>query len=190
MKPSRVVSLLAGVALATLVAVAVAGCGGHSATAGTHSTRATSGTAQATSSTATKPASMGMLDVTNTSLGKILVDSQGRTLYLFRADDGSKSACSGPCATAWPPLVVHGKPSVGTGLSASLVATSKRSDGTRQVTYNGHPLYLYIQDQKPGDVNGQGLVAFGAAWYALSPSGNQTTSHPSTAAPGGSSSGY
>jgi predicted lipoprotein with Yx(FWY)xxD motif len=108
-------------------------------------------------------------------LGEILVDSQGRTLYLFQKDAGTKSACSGECAAAWPPLRTTGKPTVGTSLSAAKLATTPRSDGKPQVTYNGHPLYLYSADQKPGDTNGQGLNVFGAPWYALSASGNMVT---------------
>jgi predicted lipoprotein with Yx(FWY)xxD motif len=70
-------------------------------------------------------------------------------------------------------LLATGKPTAGAGLAASKLATIIRSDGTRQVTYNGHPLYLFVKDQKPGDVKGQGVTAFGAAWFALSPSGDQ-----------------
>ena len=104
-----------------------------------------------------------------------MVDSQGRTLYLFKADVGSKSACAGACATAWPPLLSTNKPTAGTGLTASKLATITRSDGTKQVTYNGHPLYLFIKDQKPGQTNGQGVTTFGAAWFAVSAAGNQVS---------------
>jgi predicted lipoprotein with Yx(FWY)xxD motif len=75
------------------------------------------------------------------NVGKILVDSQGRTLYLFERDSGTKSACAGACAVEWPPLRATGKPTVGGGANASIVATSNRLDGKPQVTYNGHPLY-------------------------------------------------
>jgi hypothetical protein len=75
------------------------------------------------------------------------------------------------CATAWPPLRATGTPVIGTGLTASKVGTSPRSDGRPQVTYNGHPLYTYTGDQNPGDTNGQGLTAFGGGWFALSPAG-------------------
>jgi predicted lipoprotein with Yx(FWY)xxD motif len=112
-------------------------------------------------------------------LGRILVDSSGRTLYLFKADVGTKSACAGACAVAWPPLRTGGKPAVRSGASAVLVGTTKRSDGERQVTYHGHPLYLFVKDHKPGDVTGQGVTAFGAAWFAVSAAGNQVSSKPS-----------
>ena len=109
------------------------------------------------------------------NLGKILVDSQGRSLYLFQKDAGTKSACTGACAAAWPPLRATGKPMVGTALSASKVGTTARSDGKPQITYNGHPLYLYSADQKPGDTNGQGLNLYGGGWFALSAAGNMVS---------------
>ncbi|MCU1457530.1 MAG: hypothetical protein JWL73_1622 [Actinomycetia bacterium] len=111
--------------------------------------------------------------VSKTKLGNTLVNSKGRTLYLFKKDSGTTSACTGACATAWPPLTVTGKPSVGHGAKASLIGTVARSDGTRQVTYNGHPLYLFQGDQKAGATNGEGVTAFGASWFALSPAGKQ-----------------
>ena len=103
----------------------------------------------------------------------------GRTIYLFKKDAGTKSACFGACASAWPPVRANGKPTVGPGANASLVGTTARSDGTPQVTYNGHPLYLYSADQKPGDTNGQGLNAFGGGWFALSAGGNMVSGHGS-----------
>jgi predicted lipoprotein with Yx(FWY)xxD motif len=116
--------------------------------------------------------------VADSHLGKILVNSQGQTLYLFKADVGMKSACTGACARAWPPLLATGNPTAGSGANPSLLGTTKRADGASQVTYNGHPLYLFIKDKKPGQTNGQGVVAFGAAWLVLSPAGNQIPSHP------------
>jgi predicted lipoprotein with Yx(FWY)xxD motif len=118
-------------------------------------------------------------------LGKILVDSQGHTLYLFEKDTGTKSTCTGACAEQWPPLRASGKPAVGSGLSASKVGTTSRSDGAPEVTYNGHPLYLYAGDQKPGDTNGQGINAFGGGWFALSAAGNKVSGTGT-----GSSNGY
>jgi predicted lipoprotein with Yx(FWY)xxD motif len=120
-----------------------------------------------------QPATVGVAD--NGDLGKILDDNQGQTLYLFAKDTGTTSTCTGPCATQWPPLRVSGKPVVGTGASASLVATTQRDDGQPQVTYNGHPLYTYIGDTKAGETNGQGLNAFGGGWFAVSPKGSQVT---------------
>jgi predicted lipoprotein with Yx(FWY)xxD motif len=124
--------------------------------------------------TAAKPT----LGVRSTRLGKILVDSQGRTLYLFKKDSGTKSACFGACATAWPPLRAAGKPKVGTGARASMVASTKRSDGSPQVTYNGHPLYRFRGDAKAGDTNGEDLNAFGGRWFAVSAAGKQVSKAP------------
>ncbi|MEA2250414.1 MAG: hypothetical protein QOG70_656 [Solirubrobacteraceae bacterium] len=106
-----------------------------------------------------------------TKLGKIIVDGSGRTLYMFGKDKGTKSSCSGACAKAWPPLLTKGKPKAGSGAKASKLGTTKRSDGTTQVTFGGHPVYRFKNDAKPGDTNGQGLTAFGGVWYVLSPSG-------------------
>jgi predicted lipoprotein with Yx(FWY)xxD motif len=91
-------------------------------------------------------------------------------------------------AAAWPPLRATGKPTVGSGANPSLVGSTARSDGKPQVTYNGHPVYLYAGDQKPGDTNGQGINGFGARWFALSSGGTQISSHPSDAS--GRGSGY
>ena len=106
-------------------------------------------------------------------LGRVLVDSQDRTVYLFEKDTGPKSTCFGASATEWPPVTTSGKPSAGSGVTASMFGTTKRSDGKTQVTYNGHPLYLFEADRKPGDATGQNVDAFGAAWYVLSPAGNK-----------------
>ena len=103
------------------------------------------------------------------------MDSQRRTLYLFERDSGKTSTCTGACAAEWPPLLASAKPTVGSGANASLVATIGRTDGKQQVTYNGHPLYLFSADQKAGDTNGQGVNAFGGLWYVLSSSGDEIT---------------
>jgi predicted lipoprotein with Yx(FWY)xxD motif len=116
--------------------------------------------------------------------GTVLVDGKGRTLYLFRKDKTDKSRCSGQCAADWPPLLTTGRPKVSGLVRKSLLGTTKRDDGKTQVTYNGHPLYLYSADQKPGDTNGQGLNAFGAAWFALSSAGNRVSGTGTNPNPG------
>jgi predicted lipoprotein with Yx(FWY)xxD motif len=119
----------------------------------------------------TKPATV---KTRSNKLGKILVDGRARTLYLFEKDKHGKSACSGACATNWPPLLTKGKPKAGSGAKASLLGTTKRSDGTTQVTYNKHPLYTFIADKnKPGSTKGEGLDAFGAEWYVLGSNGKK-----------------
>jgi predicted lipoprotein with Yx(FWY)xxD motif len=128
--------------------------------------------ASATSS-ATSSAGAATVSVADSKLGQILAGAGSRTLYLFLADTSSTSTCTGSCAAAWPPLVTTGAPTGGPGAKAELLGTSKRPDGTTQVTYNGHPLYYYVGDTKAGDTTGQGLNQFGAEWYVLDASGNK-----------------
>lgn len=116
----------------------------------------------------------------STKLGAILVNSNGRTLYVFGKDRNGKSACAGACARFWPPLVAHGKPTVGKGLKASLVRVVRRSDGKLQVSYNRHPLYTFSLDKKAGQTNGQGYSAFGARWWTVSAKGTAVTKAPSS----------
>src|SRR3954452_12360017 len=116
----------------------------------------------------------GTGSVRKTKLGTILVDRQGRTLYLFLKDKKDKSACAGACATFWPPLLTNGKPKAGAGVQAKLLGTTVRRSGS-QVTYDGHPLYLYAGDKKAGQTSGQGSTTFGAPWYVLAPNGHQIT---------------
>ncbi len=106
-----------------------------------------------------------------TTLGLILVNSRGHTLYLFAKDRNGKSACTGSCAKFWPPLLSQGKPSAGSGVKPSLLGTTSRSNGSRQVTYNKHPLYTYVLDKRAGQTKGEGISAFGARWYAVSARG-------------------
>lgn len=120
-------------------------------------------------------------------LGKILVDANGRALYLFEKDTGGKSSCSGSCASVWPPLTASGKPAPGGGVSASALGTTSNG-GKTQVTYDGHPLYYYVSDSGPGQTSGQGLNQFGALWYVLSPQG-QAIKSGGDGSGGGSSSG-
>ena len=108
-----------------------------------------------------------------TALGRILVDSKGITLYDFPADKGTTSVCYGACAALWPPLLTHGKPVAGPGVKQSLLGTTKRKDGKLEVTYNGHPLYYFVSDRKPGQTTGQGLNQFGAPWWVISAAGKE-----------------
>ena len=109
----------------------------------------------------------------NSSLGRIIVDARGRTLYLFEKDTRRQSACSGACAAYWPPLLTHGKPTAGGGVKRSLLGIIRRANGTKQVTYAGHPLYRFALDTKPGQTNGEGRQDFGAGWDALTPAGKK-----------------
>ena len=118
-------------------------------------------------------ASKFTIGIATTPLGKVVVDSRGKTLYLFEADKRGKSACYGACAKAWPPVLVIGKPKAGPGARAALLGVVKRKDGKEQVTYRGHPLYRFFKDTKRGQVKGQGLDFFGGEWYVLTPAGKK-----------------
>jgi predicted lipoprotein with Yx(FWY)xxD motif len=163
-RPSRAARTSIAIIAAGLVvlAVAVAGCGGGSSYGGTSS-----------STPAPSSGARGSVKLASTKLGKVLVDAQGRALYLFEADKGTMSACGGACASIWPPLTTTGEPVAGPGLAASKLGTTKRSDGATEVTYNGHPLYTYAGDSAPGQTSGQGLDDFGAEWYTLSAGGEK-----------------
>ena len=173
---TRFSRVLVGATAAALSAATIAACGG-----GSNSTTAASKPTGSSGGAAT----FGVAG--NSQLGKILVSSKGLTLYLFKKDTGTTSTCTGECATDWPPLRASGKPLAGTGLSSSAVGTAARSDGKPQVTYNGHPLYLFEGDSAPGQTNGEGVSAFGASWFAVSPDGNQVNG---TGSGSGGTNGY
>jgi predicted lipoprotein with Yx(FWY)xxD motif len=105
------------------------------------------------------------------SAGTYLTDGSGKSLYLFAADTGGKSVCSGACAAAWPPLTTKGNPTAGSGANGSMLTTITRSDGSTQVVYGGHPLYYYALDMSVGATSGQGVNAFGGLWWLVSPAG-------------------
>jgi predicted lipoprotein with Yx(FWY)xxD motif len=155
-----------------LAVLALAGCGGNTS----HALPTTSDG---------RPASVG---VASTGLGNVLVDRQGRTLYLFARDSGTMSACTDACAVNWPPLHVRGTPVVGSGAKRSDVGTAARPDGVRQLTYNGHRLYTFVNDKKPGDTNGEGINAFGGSWFAVSAAGAKVA--PGSQPQGGGGYGY
>ena len=119
------------------------------------------------------PSGVATVTATSSKLGMILVDGSGRTLYLFEKDQPDQSACSGACAAAWPVDQTSGTPKAGSGVTASLLGTIRRGDGTTQVTYDHHPLYYYSGDSGTGQQNGQGVDAFGAAWFVVAPSGGK-----------------
>src|SRR6476620_3899268 len=149
---TRSIKLLAALlssALVAAIAAALALAGGNGGTTGT------------------------VVKIANSPLGRILVDSKGITLYDFPPDKGTTSVCYGACAALWPPLTTHGKPIAGPGVRASLLGTTKRKDGKLEVTYNGHPLYYWVGDHKPGQTTGQALNQFGGPWWVLTPAGKE-----------------
>ena len=173
------------VALVALAAVGVlaAGCGsnGSGSSSGGMGGYGSSGTAPASGGAS----SVATVSATSTSLGMILVDGSGRTLYLFEKDQPNQSACAGACAAAWPVDQTSGTPKAGSGVTASMLGTITRSDNTTQVTYNKHPLYYFQGDSGTGQHNGQGVDAFGAKWYVVTPAGGAVSGGATTPANGG-----
>jgi predicted lipoprotein with Yx(FWY)xxD motif len=132
-----------------------------------------------------------VVSVRSTSLGKTLVDAQGRTLYLFEGDKTNVSTLSSAGLAVWPRFVATGAVKAVGGAQGAKIGTITSPSGVRQVTYNGHPLYYYVGDSKPGSTRGQNLNEFGALWYVLGPTGNAVTSAPkSNAAPAAPTSSY
>jgi predicted lipoprotein with Yx(FWY)xxD motif len=168
------IGILAAAVCAPLAALGISACG---------SSGSSSQTPVAPKTASGVDATVGLEG--DNSLGKVLVDGSGRTLYLFEKDSTDKSTCTAACASAWPPLRVSTKPVAGPGLQAAKLDTTPRSDGKPQVVYNGHPLYLYTGDTKAGQANGQGLNVFGARWYAVSGAGTVVTRQASNQSSGG-----
>jgi predicted lipoprotein with Yx(FWY)xxD motif len=106
--------------------------------------------------------------VEDSDLGQIVVDAEGKTLYVFLADEGTESTCYDDCEAAWPPLTVDGDPAAGEGIDGSLLGATEREDGSTQVTLDGHPLYYFGSDETADDINGQGV---GDVWFVVSPEG-------------------
>jgi predicted lipoprotein with Yx(FWY)xxD motif len=152
-------------AFALLVALSFAACSDDQ----TPTTQTPPGTTQTSPSPSpTDTAVAGTIKVASSSLGNIVVNAEGRTLYLFMKDSGGTSACTGDCTATWPPLTITGSATAGAGVDASKLGTISRPDGSTQVTYNGHPLYRYAADSAPGDTKGQGV---GGNWFVVSPAG-------------------
>jgi predicted lipoprotein with Yx(FWY)xxD motif len=157
--------------LAVALGIALAAAGVAAAAAVTH---------QSSGSSAASNATAGKVTLHKTKLGKVLATSSGRTLYLFMKDKNGRSSCYGQCAGYWPPLMRKGKLSAGTGVKASLLGTTKRKNGKRQVTYKGHPLYLFKLDHGAGQITGQGKNFFGGKWYVLNAAGRAVKKLPPT----------
>jgi predicted lipoprotein with Yx(FWY)xxD motif len=155
--------------LALTAVLAIAGCGSDGSGGGYGGT----GKSETDTTTASAPASTGAFVSLGSvpGVGSVLVNSDGFTLYDFHKDKGTVSSCYDACAGIWPPLLTEGKPQPSNGASAAKLGTTKRKDGSVQVTYAGHPLYTYAADQKPGEAKGHDIDSFGAEWYALTASG-------------------
>ncbi len=177
--------ILAGAALTVLV---VSACGSNSTSA--RSAGGGGATSGATTGAASGMATNGaVVKTTNGKLGTFLTDAAGHTIYVFAADTTTQSTCYGSCASFWPPVLTSGAPSGSGGVAAAKLGTTKRNDGTTQVTYNGHPLYTFKLDGAPGDTNGQGKNINGGLWWVVGTNGTAiTSSGGSSGSPGGSSS--
>lgn len=178
-------------ASATLLAAAAAGCSGSGSdsggtggtdTGGLDSARQADVPAAASTSPGPSKPPAPTVSLRKGTYGRALVNEKKMTLYVFDKDTRNKSACAGDCAKAWPPLLDKKTPTAGSGVDVKLLKTTTRGDGKKQVTYNGHPLYLFDQDKKPGDAKGQGVDAFGAKWYVVNAKGKQVTTAPSPSA--------
>jgi len=172
-------------ALLALLAVVVAGCGGGGSSTSTStsesessakesaSSESSTGSENKSASSESSGGSAAVMSLGHTNVGMVLVDSNGMTVYDFHKDKGTTSSCYGTCEQAWPPVTTAGEPTVGNGASASKLGTTKRKDGTMQVTYAGHPLYTFVEDKEPGEAHGNDTSAFGAQWYALKGNGEE-----------------
>jgi predicted lipoprotein with Yx(FWY)xxD motif len=165
-------TLIAAAALAFGIAVAACGGSSSSSAAPASGTNASAGGGAGGygygGGGGSSSASAVTLKTASSPLGSILVDQDGKTLYLFEADSKNKSNCSGGCLDLWPPIMANGKATAGSGVSAGMIGAAT---GSSQVTYAGHPLYWFSGDTKAGDTNGEGLDDFGGEWYAISPAG-------------------
>jgi predicted lipoprotein with Yx(FWY)xxD motif len=168
-----VTRLFSFAALAVTGALVLAACGssGTSSSSSSGSTPSYGAAKPSTSNTSNSSGAASTVGTKTSSLGTFLVDANGRTLYLWDADHGSKSTCSGACAQAWPPLTTTATPKASGAAKASLLGTTKRTDGSREVTYAGHPLYYFAGDTQPGQTTGQGSNGFGAPWWVVTPAG-------------------
>lgn len=164
----------------------LAACGSSSS----HSSNTSAGSSPSPSQPASSSSSSLTIATASGSAGTYLTGASGRALYIWVADSKGKSACLGACAQAWPPLTASSMPKVAGGANAASVSLISRSDGTKQVAYDGRPLYYYAGDTGPGTTNGQGNDGFGAKWWLISASGGQlsSSSTPSPAGSGSSSS--
>jgi predicted lipoprotein with Yx(FWY)xxD motif len=169
----RKITILIAAVVPLAIALIAAGCGASASGSGYSSGPYGSGVKVSTPNGIVRTARVG---VANLPLGRIVVDNMGRTLYLFEKDKNRRSACYGQCAKYWPPLLTAGKPSARAGAKQSLLGTTRRANGSEQVTYAGHPLYRFAEDTKPGQTSGAGSHAFGAGWDVLSPPGRKIES--------------
>jgi predicted lipoprotein with Yx(FWY)xxD motif len=179
-------SLLARMPLPVRLAVPLAAVLAAAAcsSAASSSPSAPASSAPAAGSSASAPAAGTVITTRSGSAGAFLTDGSGRTVYLWAKDGMNMSACSGACAQAWPPVPATGTLTAAGGAMASDLGTITRSGGTKQVTYDGHPLYYFVGDSAAGQTNGQGSDNFGAKWWLVAPSGAKITAADTASAAG------
>lgn len=169
-------TLMIGAAGAMAAGLLLSACSGGS-TAAQPAPAAASSSASAPADPSVPPPTTEPITLSLTKVDdiehKVLAGKDGRVIYLFEKDKNGKSACSGACATAWPPVLVESDPIAGKGLSRNLLGTTQRADGTEQLVYGGHPLYYFSGDKRPGVAKGQGVDAYGAEWYVLNAKGSK-----------------
>ena len=190
--------LLLGIGLISAAAVTVAACGSSGGTSSGSSGSAAGGASSASSPSAASNAGTSTSSVTISAksvsgLGTVLVNQDGRTLYMLTSEKGGKITCtaSGGCLHEWPETDLPSGATAakaGSGVQSSLLGTVKGGDGKMEVTYNGWPLYTYIGDSAAGQGNGQGISNFGGTWYVLNTAGNPVTMKAGSGGSGGSSS--
>ena len=151
--------------LAVVGGLVIAGCGGGGSSSSSSGSSGGEGGNELTSAGGGGTVSGAEVS----GLGTVLVDSEGMTLYEFTEDEGMTSVCYGECEAAWPPVVASGEPSAGEGAMSADLGTTKRKDGTEQVTYKGHPLYTFAGDKAPGEANGNESEG---TWFALDEAGS------------------
>jgi predicted lipoprotein with Yx(FWY)xxD motif len=177
--------LAAGVGGAVGAALLVAACSSAASSSSAAAPAATPAGASSSSSSASA-AGGTVIETASSSAGTFLTNGSGRAVYLWVKDTGDTSTCSGACAGAWPPVTTTGSATASGGAKASDLGTITRSDGTKQVTYDGHPLYYFSGDSGPGTASGQGSDGFGAKWWLVAPTGSDVTASVTSFTPGAS----
>ena len=166
--------LAAGAGSAFGVALLVAAC--STGSSGTAAAGSSSPAGASSSSAAAGGSGSTVITTVSSSAGTFLANGSGHAVYLWSKDGNGMSACTGACTGAWPPVTTTGQVTASGGAKSSDLGTITRSDGTKQVTYDGHPLYFFSGDSGPGMASGQGNDGFGAKWWLVSPSGSDVTS--------------
>jgi predicted lipoprotein with Yx(FWY)xxD motif len=177
---SKRTKLVAGVGGALAAAATVAAC--SSAASSTAAAPAASPTGASPAAAGGSAAASGgtVITTAKSSAGTVLTYGSGKAVYVWAKDTGDMSNCSGACAGAWPPVTTTGTATAAGSAKASDIGTITRSDGTKQVTYDGHPLYYFAGDSGPGTASGQGSDGFGAKWWLVAPTGSDVTASVST----------